>query len=158
MPPQAMSLPPTALVAGVLAVSEGMRNGVIGLLLAVSGGDTYTSRHPELDPTGLVRKAHIVVQVIPWFGIGMLVGGILLLARIKFGRVLIGVGGFGYAVLSIGVTTVLWHHIKTQGSSFQVDYPVVEVTYIAALTTTTLVLTFLPSTARWLTSRIARPT
>ncbi|WP_415842810.1 hypothetical protein [Nocardia ninae] len=77
----------------------------------------------------------------------LLIGGILMLIRKKIARVLLGVGGVGTVVQSMIITSA-----ESNTITVNTDLDAVSAVGIV-LNIVMLMLTFLPSTARWLTYR-----
>lgn len=136
----------TAKFAGVLAVIGGLR-AVLG-----SVAIPFLETDPDFDPTGFWRKMQILMMVAGVLGALLLAGGVLLLRRKRIGQMLLGVGGGGTLALSLIVSIAIYNHVNPGGAA--------EVTVLKGPTTigaigvafnvATLVLTFVPSTSRWL--------
>ncbi|WP_218002701.1 hypothetical protein [Nocardia brevicatena] len=91
----------TAIIAAVLAFPGGVRG--LFRLLAIP----LIEADPHLDPSGDWRRIELLLAVAALFALLLLIGGILLLARRRIGRILIGVGGIGTLVLSLVVNAML---------------------------------------------------
>ncbi|MFI9508877.1 hypothetical protein [Nocardia sp. NPDC052566] len=141
----------TAILAAVLSILGGLRGlfGAIAIPLIDS--------NPEWDPSGFWRKIQIALYVSVAFAALLLIGGILLLTRKKISRVLIGIGGVGTLIASIGISIANYNH-TTAGAPADATVTVTwDLTGLAiigvAFNVATLILAFLPSTSRWLTHR-----
>lgn len=70
---------------------------------------------PFFDPTGFWRKIQVLLIVAVIFAVLLLVGGILVLVRKKFARVLLGVGGAGTLASSIIVGIAIYRYMADGG-------------------------------------------
>ncbi|MEV0060416.1 hypothetical protein [Nocardia sp. NPDC050718] len=157
-PPRFQGGPPepnavTAIFAGILAILGGLR-GVFGAVAI-----PFLTTDADFDPTGFWSKIQVLLGISALCSLVLLIGGILMLARKQVSRVLIGLGGTGTLVLSVVTSIALYNHLdaRTDDStsltvSFDSDLSVLNAIgflFNIAL----LVLTFLPSTGRWLAHR-----
>ncbi|MFE7721550.1 hypothetical protein ACFU44_21185 [Nocardia rhizosphaerihabitans] len=140
----------TAIFAAILAILGGLR-GVFGAVAI-----PFLNTDSDFDPSGFWSKIQVLLGVSALCSLVLLVGGILMLARKKIARVLIGVGGTGTLALSVITSIALYNHLDARADdstsitvSFDSDLSVfnaIGFLFNIAL----LVLTFLPSTGRWL--------
>ncbi|WP_181721942.1 hypothetical protein [Nocardia gipuzkoensis] len=148
-PAQPQSQPPssgvTAIIAGILAVLGGLYDafGLFGLIVFFA----IPIFAPPSEYGWSFAKLQLLLIVTAAFAILLLIGGILMLIRKKFARVLLGVGGVGTLVQSIIITS-----IESNTITVNTDLDAVSAVGIV-LNIVMLVLTFLPTTSRWLTYR-----
>ncbi|WP_280311171.1 hypothetical protein [Nocardia abscessus] len=134
----------TAIIAATLAVLGGLR-GLLG-----SFAIPFIESDPEFDPTRFWRKIQLLLIVAVLLATLLLVGGILMYMRKKIARVLLGVGGLGTLTLSIVISIALYNHTAVDGPVSVNPAPTILGLIGMAFNTVMLILTFLPSTSRWL--------
>ncbi|MFI6217076.1 hypothetical protein ACIBCD_34185 [Nocardia brasiliensis] len=144
-PAQHPSSGATATMAGILAILGALRDafGLFGLIVFFA--------IPIFTPPFEYGWSFAILQLrlgmAATFAILLLTGGILMLTRRKAARVLLAVGGVGTLFQSMLITSV-------ESNTITVNTNLDAVSAVGiALTIVMLVLTFLPSTARWLTYR-----
>ncbi|WP_433574968.1 hypothetical protein [Nocardia brasiliensis] len=132
-------------MAGTLAVLGALREGFGLFGLIVFFAIPIFTPPFEYGSSFAILQLRLIVAAA--FAILLLTGGILMLARKKAARVLLGVGGVGTLVQSMIITSV-------ESTTITVNTDLDAVSAIGiVLNIAMLVLTFLPGTARWLTYR-----
>ncbi|WP_157514349.1 hypothetical protein [Nocardia concava] len=142
----------TAIIAGVLSLLGGARAVLGSLALPLLETD------PDLDPSGFWGRVKLFLLVAVGFGVLLLIGGILMLMRKRISQVLLGIGGIGTLVSSIGLTIAMYNHFVRDygGDNVSVNWDFTIFGIIgAAFNVAQLVLTFWPSTSRWLANKPA---
>ncbi|MFD0363153.1 hypothetical protein ACFQZZ_17040 [Nocardia sp. GCM10030253] len=135
----------TAIFAAILAVLGGLR-GVFGAIAI-----PFLNTDPDFDPTGFWRKIQILLLVAVVFAIVLLIGGISMFLRKNVARILIGVGGVGTLAISVITSVASYNHVAVDDMPVSVSVDLTLIGLIGvAFNVAMLVLTFLPSTSRWL--------